>query len=322
VRPSRIARLQWLVACILFGASSREARADAGSVAAAQALFEQGRDLLRAGRASEACPKLEESQRLDAAMGTLLALALCHEAEGKLASAWVEFSGVLSLAVREGHAEREHLARKRVEALKPRLSTLELRVSDAVRAINGLVVRQNDVGLGHEAWNQPVPVDGGEYRIRVQAPGFVAWEGVAHVKPEGDSVVQVIEALKRVGAPQPPPAPASLAAAHKTEASKPVSTPDEGWTGLRWTGVGFAGAGLATLAVAGGVLLRAIDRDDPHLGNWATALGISSAALVTTGVALFWVGSSADAQAPKTKSSALDASIGPQAVQLTYRYSF
>jgi len=293
-------------------------------VAAAQALFEQGRDLLRAGRASEACPKLEESQRLDAAMGTLLALALCHEAEGKLASAWVEFSGVLSLAVREGHGERERLARERVEALKPRLSTLELRVPDAVRSINGLVVRQNDVVLGQEAWNQPVPVDGGEYRIRVQAPGFVAWETIAQVKPEGDTVVQVIEALKLPVAPEPPPSQTRVAAPSKAEASQPVSTTDAGWSGVRWTGVGFAGAGLATLAVAGGVLLRAIDRDDPHLGNWATALGISSAALVTTGVTLFLVGSPAVTQAPtsQTKTSALDVGIGPQAVRLTYRYSF
>jgi len=62
--------------------------------AAAEALFQEGRALLMAGKAEQACPKLEDSQRLDPATGTLMALALCHEQEGKLASAWAAFADV------------------------------------------------------------------------------------------------------------------------------------------------------------------------------------------------------------------------------------
>ena len=48
--------------------------------AAAQALFEQGRDLMARDRAEEACPRFEESQRLDSGLGTQFHLATCYEA--------------------------------------------------------------------------------------------------------------------------------------------------------------------------------------------------------------------------------------------------
>src|SRR5580704_15970278 len=79
-------------------------------VTTAQALFDDGKRLMQEGRYDDACPKLVESQRLDPGGGTLLAIALCHEAQGKLATAWGDFNIALSEARKDRRPDRETAA--------------------------------------------------------------------------------------------------------------------------------------------------------------------------------------------------------------------
>jgi hypothetical protein len=141
------------------------ALAQGGSTAAAEVLFQDGRALYEQGKYSEACPKLAESHRLDPATGTLLTLALCHEGEGKLASAWTELMDVKGRARQEGRDDREKIASERADGLRPRLSTLTVEVPAEVAKTEGLEVRVDGLALGAASFGIAVPVDGGEHRI-------------------------------------------------------------------------------------------------------------------------------------------------------------
>jgi hypothetical protein len=136
----------------------------------AESLFLEGKRLLRVGELAEACPKLAESQRLDPAPGTLLALALCHERQNKIASAWAEYKQALAMAQQRGQRDRERAASERIAALEPTLPRLLVLVPAASR-VDGVEIRLDGVALAQAAWNTPLPVDPGEHEIEVVAPG-------------------------------------------------------------------------------------------------------------------------------------------------------
>lgn len=158
--------------------------------AAAQALFDQARALMQQGRAAEACPKLEESQRLDSRSGTLLNLAKCYEDVGRFASAWTKYLEAAPAARAAGNPERETVARDRAAALAPRLAKLVIEVDSKVSALSGLEVKRDGVLVGAPQFGLQLPVDEGEHRLTAQAPGYKPWQTVVVVKGEA-SVARV-----------------------------------------------------------------------------------------------------------------------------------
>src|ERR1700677_768529 len=155
------------VLILLLGmAWSPEARAQApgegDKAALAQGLYDAAAELIKAGKFAEACPKLEESQRLDPAMGTQFFLAGCYEKTGRPTSAWSLFLEVAGAAKAAGHTVRETTARARAAALEPRLPRLRIVVDDATRALAGLEIRRDGVLVQAVAYGAPIPVDLGE----------------------------------------------------------------------------------------------------------------------------------------------------------------
>lgn len=311
---------------------------DAHDAAAAEALFQEGRARLEAGDLAGACPKLAESLRLDPATGTLIALAACHEKEGKLASAWAEFTDAASRASREGSAERQQLALARVEQLRARLSTLTVRVPDAVALMAGLTITRSGRTLGRGEWNVALPVDGGRYIVEITAPGRVPAELTVDVAPELAAIVLDVPELAR----EPKtPAPVAIEPPPKPELPReprPVSSPSRGWSQLQWVGVGSGAAGVASLGIGGYFLSQMLSKKaeaDPNCGmpksndctpegaadlndarrngNWSTGFGIAGGVLVATGASLFLLGRTHD-EAPEVS---LDVGDGIGAVRVT-----
>ena len=98
-------------AAVLCAAATHVAWAQSGAPATrAESLFAQGKQALESNDFAHACPLLQESYGIDAAVGTLLALAVCHEGVGRTATAWREFRTAADGAAREGRADRARFA--------------------------------------------------------------------------------------------------------------------------------------------------------------------------------------------------------------------
>jgi hypothetical protein len=152
----------------------------------AETLFEQGRALMDAKSYAEACPKLAESQRLDPGGGTLLNLALCHELEGKTATAQTEFKEALGQAARDGRADREELAREHLAGLDKRLVRIVVSASAAASGAKpDVVITLDSSKLSPAAWGVAIAVDPGEHRVVAEAPAGTRWQSIVDAREEG-----------------------------------------------------------------------------------------------------------------------------------------
>lgn len=161
----------------------------ASDSATAQALFDSAKALMSAGKYSEACPVLEESQRIEARSGTLLNLAACYEQVGRLASAWSTFLEAATLAKATGNIEREQGARERAAALVPRLSKLTIGAPSAT-VTPGLEIRRDGKLIGAAQLGLALPADAGAHTVSVRAPGRKPWRTTVTVQ-SGASIAQV-----------------------------------------------------------------------------------------------------------------------------------
>jgi serine/threonine-protein kinase len=298
-----------------FAAAAPASAQSAADVAAAEALFREGRKLFDEGRTTEACPKFAESQRLAPAPGTLLNLAGCYEKQGLTASAWATFQSAASEAHRKGRQDWEQLARDRAAALEPSLSHLTVVVPET-SLVSGLSIRRDGEPLGRAAWSTAIPVDPGAHVVDASAPGYEAWSQSVQVDAGGASRSVTVPAL---GATTAPASPAS-------------ATPG---SAQRTLGLVLGGAGLVGVGIGSFFGLRAMSQEnDAHshcrtdvyctqqgvdLGNdakssagVATIAFIAGGAALAAGVALFFT-------APKRQAPAVGLSAGPGILGLGVR---
>ncbi len=256
----------WLVAAPV-------AHAQKVGASAAESLFEQGRAQMAGGDYIGACPKFEESYRLDQANGTLLALALCHEAQGKWASAWTEFLGVEAASMRDGRADRAAIARANIAALEPKVSRVVIEVSPETRSLPSFDVQCDNVHIQPSAGDLEVPLDPGDHLLQASAGGYAGWSTSLHIGVRGERTrVQVPPLEPLPAAPAVPPPPAHLLA----PPDAPVQAPQRASATVRRgsplsvqriLGLVVVGVGAATAGVAVYEGLHAIvENDDARAG--------------------------------------------------------
>ncbi len=332
-------RLAWCLSlfvnltCLTLAAGAR-AQASAADRATAQALFDDGKDLMNRGQAAEACPKLEESLRLDPAIGTRYQLAKCYELTARTASAWTLYLEVAAEARAAGQSAREDFARKEASKLEPALSHLTIIVPDEVR-VPGLELSRNGVDVGKGAWSVKLPVDPGRYTITAKAPGRKQWQGVVEV--HGPSGEETLVVPKLAEAPAAPEAPGSATA--QSEPQVNAAEPHAGARGLstrQWVGIGLAGGGVVALGVSAvfGLNARSKDQDSDcnpacatdadyelnkdarRAGNIATVTGIVGGVLLAGGAVVVFTAK------PNGPETVLVPSLGPGLAGLRLSRSF
>jgi hypothetical protein len=184
---------------------SAAAQPAGAEVALAEVLYQKGRELMAEGKYAEACPKFAESYRLDAATGTLLNLAACHESEKKLATAWTEFTEAGASARRDHRDDRVKFVEEHLAAIEPMLSRLTVTVAPNAE-VPDLKVQLDGVVVLAAARGVPAPVDPGEHVVEAQAPGRKSWSQRVRINEQAQNLTVMVPLLD-VEAPPPRPTP-------------------------------------------------------------------------------------------------------------------
>ena len=210
------------------------------AAAAAQDLFDQGIKLMEASSFAEACAKLEASNRIAWAPGTTINLADCYERLGRFASAWAKFlEAEPHFRNRTPPDPRADIAKKRAEALYPKLSRVAIEVPAASK-VPGVVVKRDGDVVDESQWGNALPVDPGKHIVEVSAPGKEPWKWESDV--QGSAPVKVVVPALQDSKTAP------LPTATSTASSPP---PDAGMSTQKKLAIGAGALGVAGLVLGG-----------------------------------------------------------------------
>jgi hypothetical protein len=282
---------------VLFVAATAAAQ---GTTAIAEGLFRDGKKLLDQKHYAEACPKFEESARIDPSSGVELALGLCYEGLGKTASAWGAYQSAVSLARRDNRKDREHVAFTKAAALEPKLAHVTLDITSSVAELPGLQVKEDSAVIGAAAWRN-APIDPGSHTLEVTATGKKPWSTTFTIDNTGGTKTVSVPAVLEE---QPEAVGLQAKEDHVVVVEQRAPNP------FRTAAFVTVGAGAVTIVAAsilGGIAIA--DASDAHkacpnatctdtraisenntagsLADWSTALFVVSGVCFAASVVLF-----------------------------------
>ncbi len=253
------------------------ARAEGTDPATAEALFREGRRAAEAGDYTTACPKFEESYRLDPAPGTLLNWGDCEENRGQLARAWQHFQRLYDQL--PSWDDRKQLAAARARSLEQRTPKLRIVLATSIP----VSVLRDDVLLGVASLGARLPVDPGHHVIVVSSPG-------RRDRRYETSLVTGDDKELWVSAGEPLPHSTGFASATTTSTLPRERPTIEAGTSQRTAAVvcaGFGAAALASGAVLAGVTISELGAPrEVSQYNQLQAFTIATDITIGVGVAL------------------------------------
>ena len=238
----------------ILSAAPAYAEPTADDRAVARSLFDQARVFMKNNDYTGAAPKLEESMRLDPGVGTLFNLADCYEHLGRIASAWGAFAEAADLARRAGQKDREDVARARAVSLEPKLSRIHVHLGSP--RPDGLELRLDNKPLGLATLDTDLPIDPGDHRVHMSAPGKTPADLDVRIPTTPDTTRVELPVLAEAPAAPPPPV-----------AGPPVEAPVEHPTASSWrrpTTIALGVGAAVGLVIGTGFALKAS-------GNWSDA---------------------------------------------------
>jgi hypothetical protein len=263
-------RFGLLGAMSLLVASPAAAEPSATDAVLAETLFREGKELMAAKQFDAACPKLAESDRLDPGTGTRLALALCHEGEGRIATAWIEFTDVLATTA-DARPDRALVAREHIAQIEPTLSKLTVIVPASLAEVPGFVLLRDNVRLDRPAWGTAVPLDGGAHTLEARGENRRARIIHFNIAATGERRVVAVPPLAAA------PASASATTSSIAPADVPSSSPADA-VRQRW-GIALGALGVVGLGTGAYFGVSAISRIHQAKGECPAAMCTSQAPL-------------------------------------------
>jgi hypothetical protein len=267
-------------------AASPEDRAAAGQ------HLKQAQELRKQGQLAEACGHLQEVERLDPKLTTLMDLADCTEQLGKLVEAQALWAAARDRARQTEKPQSRARAEERLAAVERRIAHLTLELKGEA---DGIEVLRDDAPVDTASLGSAQPINPGDHVVVVKLAGHDdAKFDVKLGEGESQSLAIAPGPAIVVAAPPPPPPVAPP--------PKPVEVSTSSGSGQRTIGLVLGVTGLVAAGV-GGALWFTGYRDSGGFGAPADQQVLAGQVSVIGGGALLLTGAVLFATAPSGKAS-------------------
>jgi hypothetical protein len=308
----RATRRGFTAAAVLVAAlagTSAASGASADDRAAAHRHLTQAEELKKKGQLAEACKHLEEVERLDPKLPTLMELAECTEQLGKLVEAQAQWALARDRAKHDEKPQSKARAETRLAAVQKGVAHLTLQLAANTPA--SAQVLRDDLPLEPASLASALPMNPGDHVILVRLAGHDDAKYAVKLA-KGDNQTLPIAAGPATGpqtSPPPPPSPSPapppplpvLTPKVVAQPTKQEALPSTSWwSEQRAAGAILGSAGIVAIGVGSALCFMSKRDADQRLVVGAISVASGGVLFVTGAVLLASASSDASQHARMT----------------------